>query len=81
MPGIGKKTAERLCLELKDKIHTFVDHDDATAGEQPVSEVGEQVASDVISALVNLGYPQVQARQALRNVLKKDIIQNYGCWI
>nr|MBF0221377.1 Holliday junction branch migration protein RuvA [Desulfobulbaceae bacterium] len=70
LPGIGKKTAERLCLELKDKIQAFVNPDDSTHGEQAGSDVDDQVASDVISALVNLGYPQSQARQALRNVLK-----------
>lgn len=70
LPGIGKKTAERLCLELKDKVHVFVDHAEADADEQPHSDFDEQIASDVISALVNLGYPQTQAGQALRNVLK-----------
>jgi Holliday junction DNA helicase RuvA len=70
LPGVGKKTAERLCLELKDKIHIFVDHDGSTADHQAATDLSSQIDSDVISALVNLGYPQVQARQALKNVLK-----------
>lgn len=70
LPGIGKKTAERLCLELKDKIHAFVGHDDSIVGGQSAVDVDDQIASDIISALVNLGYPQVQARQALKNVMK-----------
>jgi len=72
LPGVGKKTAERLCLELKDKIHVFVDHDDdeSAVARRAAANLGDQVVSDVVSALVNLGYPQVQARQALKNVFK-----------
>jgi len=70
LPGIGKKTAERLCLELKDKVHVFIDQDQTAVVQQAAMDLGGQVASDVISALVNLGYPQNQARQALKNVLK-----------
>ena len=48
VPGIGKKTAERMVLELRDKLEAF----GAPATAVPVSPVVE----DVISALVNLGY-------------------------
>lgn len=67
LPGIGKKTAERLCLELKDKVNRFV-----SQGDQPVRSpeplANDQLSQDVVSALVNLGYPPAQAKEALRNV-------------
>src|ERR1700710_1667684 len=54
IPGIGKKTAERVVLELKDKL-------DDMAGYVPASDAPPSlgaVAEDVLSALVNLGYPR-----------------------
>lgn len=68
LPGIGKKTAERLCLELKDKIQPFADLAGHSHEVRPVVEEVDQVAADVISALTNLGYPPAQAREALRRV-------------
>lgn len=63
IPGIGKKTAERLVLELKDKVGKLdlsalpaVD-----AREIPASDVTD----DVVSALLNLGYKEPQVRKAL----------------
>jgi holliday junction DNA helicase RuvA len=53
IPGVGKKTAERLVLELRDKLDDF-----AAAAVSPVEE-------DVISALVNLGYQRPQAEKAI----------------
>lgn len=57
IPGIGRKTAERMVLELRDKLQTFVEVPTAL----PVSAVEE----DVISALVNLGYQRSAAERAL----------------
>jgi Holliday junction DNA helicase RuvA len=57
IPGIGKKTAERMVLELRDKL----DHFGVPAAEAAVSPVEE----DVISALVNLGYQRPLAEKAL----------------
>jgi Holliday junction DNA helicase RuvA len=57
IPGIGKKTAERMVLELRDKLQTFVE----VPAAPPVSAVEE----DVISALVNLGYQRPAAERAL----------------
>ena len=63
IPGIGKKTAERLVLELKDKISRL------DMSSLPASEVREipadDVSEDVISALLNLGYKEPQVRKAL----------------
>ena len=57
IPGIGKKTAERMVLELRDKLDTFGVAADTVAAS-PVEE-------DVISALVNLGYQRPMAERAL----------------
>lgn len=68
LPGVGKKTAERLCLELKDKVQPFAD---LAAHPQPpptAAEEVDQVGADVVSALANLGYPVSQAREALARV-------------
>jgi holliday junction DNA helicase RuvA len=58
IPGIGKKTAERMVLELRDKLDTFSVSAEITAAATPVEE-------DVISALVNLGYQRPLAEKAL----------------
>jgi len=65
IPGIGKKTAARMVLELKDKMKLIM-----PAIPAPMS--GPAVASDdiedVISALVNLGYRRPQAEEIVRNI-------------
>jgi Holliday junction DNA helicase RuvA len=59
IPGIGRKTAERMVLELRDKLP-------ATAGAEAASAtVASPVEEDVISALVNLGYQRAAAEKAL----------------
>ena len=56
MSGIGKKTAEKIVLGLKDKMHSFGENSSNTAG------------SDVIDALVVLGYSQKDAREAVQKL-------------
>lgn len=67
LPGVGRKTAERLCVELKDKVMFIPSLDSAALAPAP-PEVVDQTGADVISALVNLGYPPASARQALEKV-------------
>src|SRR5213080_2106637 len=57
IPGIGKKTAERMVLELRDKLESFA----AT----PLATKTTPVEEDVVSALVNLGYQRATAERAL----------------
>ena len=57
IPGIGKKTAERMVLELRDKLETF--------GVPATAATASPVEEDVISALVNLGYHRPLAEKAL----------------
>ena len=69
--GVGKKTAERLCLDLRDKVGFMLTLDEHEAGEV-IAETGDhKTTADVISALVNLGYPSVRAHQALAVVRKR----------
>jgi holliday junction DNA helicase RuvA len=64
IPGIGKKTAERIVLELKDKLGASV------AGEPAAAAAGPR--EDLLSALVNLGYHRPTAEKAVDDVLKSD---------
>jgi Holliday junction DNA helicase RuvA len=59
IPGIGKKTAERMVLELRDKL--------PAQGTEVITPVPSRspVEEDVLSALVNLGYQRPAAEQAL----------------
>ena len=68
IPGVGKKTAERLVVELKDRLPAAV---------EPAREPGhvelpepEDLRGDVLSALLNLGYHRPLAEQAINAALK-----------
>ncbi len=69
IPGIGKKTAQRIVLELKDKMNRI--ERTSEKGELPRVGSGEQLNEDVISALVNLGYKKNDAEGALKIALKE----------
>lgn len=62
IPGIGKKTAERVVLELKDKLDDMAGF---PAVSEPVRPSLGPVADDVLSALMNLGYPRPVAQKAV----------------
>jgi holliday junction DNA helicase RuvA len=59
IPGIGKKTAERMVLELRDKLPQVADS--SVPAVPPIDAIDE----DVLSALVNLGYQRATAEKAL----------------
>jgi Holliday junction DNA helicase RuvA len=65
IPGVGKKLAERLVLELKDKLDDF-----AVVQVATVARGG--AVDDVLSALVNLGYQRVAAEKAIEQATAKD---------
>lgn len=72
IPGVGKKTAERLLLELRDKISRRRGTTTA-AGEvpEPGQAEDESVQADAVSALVNLGYTRDQAERSVRTAIDK----------
>ncbi len=64
LPGIGKKTAERLHLELKDKINKI------SAGDfEPIETSINLVRQEALSALITLGYSRPIAEKAIRKVM------------
>ncbi|HXW92231.1 MAG TPA: Holliday junction branch migration protein RuvA [Terriglobales bacterium] len=71
IPGIGKKTAERLVLELRDKLPILA------AGEIQVAQAGTAVEDDVLSALVNLGYPRGVAEQVVSSAARNGLAQSF----
>jgi len=71
IPGIGKKTAERMVLELRDKLPATVATADASvAMASPVEE-------DVLSALMNLGYQRAAAEKALQGAARGGKAQSF----
>jgi len=71
IPGIGKKTAERVVLELKDKLEGLAGTAPASASATP--SLGA-TAEDVLSALVNLGYPRPIAQKAVESAAKDPAV-------
>jgi Holliday junction DNA helicase RuvA len=65
IPGVGKRLAERLVVELKDKLDDFAAAPTQSAVQGPVAE-------DVLSALVNLGYQRPAAEKAIQQTVAKD---------
>ena len=67
IPGVGKKTAERIGLELKDRLPLAMAPAEPAGGAAP----GEDLRSDLLSALTNLGYKGQVAEKAVDAALKK----------
>jgi len=65
IPGVGKKTAERMVFELKDRIATM------TAERPAASAPGTAVKEDALSALINLGYKNTVAKDAIDRIYAK----------
>ncbi len=68
IPGVGKKTAERLVLELKDKVQGLA----AAAPEEARAAAGGTAKDDLVSALVHLGYSRPEAEKGVDRALKDD---------
>ena len=67
--GLGKKTAERIVLELKDKLGVAAAWEAASADKAPSPEA--RAANDAVLALIALGYKQVDAAKSVREVALK----------
>jgi len=66
VPGVGKKTAERLIVELKDKMPAVV------AAEAPTAPAAGGPKEDLLSALVNLGYSRGEVERGVDRALRED---------
>ena len=69
IPGIGRKTAERMCVELRDKLEAF-------GAPQPVVS-HSAVEEDVISALNNLGFQRALAEKAVERAVQSAGRENF----
>ena len=65
VPGVGRKTAERVVVELKDKVADLARSEAAVSARAPA-------ADQAVQALVGLGYPALEAERAVRTVVSQD---------
>jgi holliday junction DNA helicase RuvA len=72
IPGLGKKTAERLILELKEKILKKIIVEDAASAGADRQKDKDIIREDVLSALINLGYRNNVAQDALDKVMRES---------
>ena len=68
--GLGKKTAERIVLELKDKLGVVAAWEAASAAQAPTAEQSQ--ANEAVLALIALGYKQVDAHKVVRESQEKE---------
>ncbi len=81
LPGVGKKTAERLLIEMRDRLKDWglnistpvTDHLVLSGDEVDSFELVESAEQDAISALVALGYSQLQASKAVQKIKQADM--------
>jgi holliday junction DNA helicase RuvA len=67
IPGVGKKTAERIVLELKDRLQQLAGA--PAAGVAAAETPADRLREDLVSALVNLGYHRPQAEKTIESTL------------
>lgn len=74
IPGVGRKTAERLIIELRDKVSELAAGVSAETSMAAVGGVGsDSVVDDTLSALVNLGYQKSAAEKAIQGSLQDGV--------
>lgn len=86
IPGVGKKTAERLLIEMRDRLKDWqvqqihlVSNNDGVIPEQLSAELSQETTfvndskGDAINALLSLGYKQVQADKAIKSVYNRGM--------
>jgi Holliday junction DNA helicase RuvA len=71
IPGVGRKTAERLVIELRDKVSELAAAAGAAASISADELPSDVVFDDALSALVNLGYQKAAAERALKKVVQE----------
>jgi holliday junction DNA helicase RuvA len=77
IPGVGRKTAERLVIELRDNVGELAAHasaGDESSGSKPRGEA--DAFDDALSALVNLGYQRNAAEKAIQDIRRDGTDQN-----
>ena len=74
IPGVGKKTAERIGLELKDRLPSSMQ---AAADLSTPAAPEDQLRADLLSALLNLGYQRMAAERAIERELKETPTETF----
>ena len=77
VPGIGKKTAERVIIDMRDKLKNWgLDNamDRSTvASNNTLGSIANQIENDAIAGLVSLGYKSAEANKAVKSVTRPDM--------
>ena len=71
IPGVGKKTSQRITLELKEKVSDIAEGIEVRPQER-LQIRNKEIFDDALSALINLGYQSKSAKNVLENVLRND---------
>jgi len=73
LPGVGKKTAERLIIEMRDKLPTLNKTNHSNTGvEQPTTIMRSSAKQEAISALCALGYKPAEASKMVQHIAQED---------
>jgi Holliday junction DNA helicase RuvA len=73
IPGVGRKTAERVVVELRDKIAALaLTPEEEPAGARAASAARGDIRDDTISALIALGYQRAQAERAVSAAIGEE---------
>jgi Holliday junction DNA helicase RuvA len=72
IPGVGKKTAERLVVELRDKMAEIASTTGPVESSKTPAGRVEALREDLLSALANLGFPRPSAEKSVENVLREE---------
>ena len=73
IPGVGRKTAERLILELKGQMSAFISSEQVETVK--TTATAQTIEEDILSALINLGYPRPAAEKAVSQASREDGIE------
>lgn len=73
MPGVGKKTAERLIVEMRDRMQEWqIGFHDKVSGEAPLTGTAQQISHEAETALISLGYKPAEAGKAVGRVMQDN---------
>ncbi|MCA9772803.1 MAG: Holliday junction branch migration protein RuvA, partial [Myxococcales bacterium] len=78
IPGVGLKTAERICLELKDRVLEIDTGASLAAAAAGAAPTGGGPREDVLAALAQLGYKEAEALRALQSAVREGLVAPDG---